>query len=221
MPPRSQTLAGSEAPAARRRRRSTEDLTTRIVETAAQEFKRLGYDGATTANIARKAEVTEAQLFRYYGSKANLFREAIFKPLDEQLAEFTRTHLAEHPADPQSRESAVLYIEKLRSFLASNVDMLTSLIVVQTYERESAEGVGAIESLGKYFDRGAATMAGDRKSQLKVRPELMVRVSFAAVLACVMFKSWIFPPGLAGDEEIEQAIHAFVLDGININHRTD
>ena len=215
MPPKSRKTADPEPPAARRTRRSTEDLTSRIVETAAEEFKRLGYDGATTANIARKAEVTEAQLFRYYGSKAKLFREAIFKPLDEQLAEFTRTHLS---ARAHSYENAGLYIDELRRFLASNVDMLTSLIVLQTYDREAAEGVGAIESLAKYFDRGAATMAGDRKEPLKVRPELMVRVSFAAVLACVMFKSWIFPPGLATDAEIEAAIQDFVLDGININH---
>ena len=185
------------------------------METAAAEFKRLGYDGATTANIARKADVTEAQLFRYYGSKAKLFREAIFKPLDEQLAEFTRTHLS---ANEHSRESGGLYMEELRRFLASNVDMLTSLIVLQTYDREAAEGVAAIESLSKYFERGAATMAGNRTAPLKVRPELMVRVSFAAVLACVMFKSWIFPPGLATEAEIEAAIQDFVLDGVNINH---
>lgn len=215
MPPRSRKAATPEASVVRRTRRSAEDLTSRIVETAADEFKRLGYDGATTANIARKAEVTEAQLFRYYGSKAKLFREAIFKPLDEQLAEFTRTHLSAHE---HSRESAGLYMEELRRFLASNVDMLTSLIVLQTYDPEAAEGVAAIESLSKYFDRGAATMAGNRTTALRVRPELMVRVSFAAVLACVMFKSWIFPPGLASEAEIEAAIRDFVLDGININH---
>jgi AcrR family transcriptional regulator len=216
MPARSRKTAAPEAPIARRTRRSTEDLTSRLIETAAQEFKRLGYDGATTASIARKAEVTEAQLFRYYGSKANLFREAIFKPLDEQLAEFTRTHLSENAAN--TRENAGLYIEELRRFLASNVDMLTSLIVLQTYDREAAEGVAAIESLGKYFDRGAATMAGDRRRPLPVPPELMVRVSFAAVLACVMFKSWIFPPGVASEQDIEAAIQDFVLAGININH---
>jgi AcrR family transcriptional regulator len=209
MAPRTQKLLEPDASPTRRKRRSTEDLMARIIETAAAEFKRCGYDGATTAAIARKAEVTEAQLFRYFGSKASLFREAIFKPLDQQLAEFTAEHA--------ETEDAALYIEQLRRFLTSNVDMITSLIALQTYERDAATGVGAIESLAKYFERGATTMA-NRGEAFPVRPELMVRVSFAAVLACVMFKHWIFPPGLASEAEINEAIVAFVLDGINLNN---
>jgi hypothetical protein len=37
------------------------------------------------------------------------------------------------------------------------------------------------------------------------------------VLACVMFKDWIFPRGLAGPDEISAAIRDFVMDGINAN----
>jgi AcrR family transcriptional regulator len=70
------------APAARRKRRSPGELNARILKAAAAEFRRAGYIGATTAAIAQKADVTEAQLFRYFGSKSNLFREAIFRPLD-------------------------------------------------------------------------------------------------------------------------------------------
>jgi hypothetical protein len=55
------------------------------------------------------------------------------------------------------------------------------------------------------------------KGDYKVAPKLMVRVSFAAVLACVMFKDWIFPPGLASDEEIRAAINDFVREGIGAN----
>jgi hypothetical protein len=55
------------------------------------------------------------------------------------------------------------------------------------------------------------------KGKAKVDPRLMVRVSFAAVLACVMFKDWIFPPDLATDEQISAAINAFVLEGISAN----
>ena len=51
----------------------------------------------------------------------------------------------------------------------------------------------------------------------RVDPKLMVRVSFAAMLACVMFKDWIFPRGLATADEISAAIRDFVMDGINAN----
>ena len=201
----------------RRKRRSAEQLTNRILHAATEEFKRVGYVGATTAAIARRADVTEAQLFRCFGSKANLFREAIFEPLDEQLRAFTSEHLDDGNAGSLFQENSALYIEQLRSFVAENIDMITSLVVAQTYEKETGHGVGAIGSLQRYFERGAANMRG-RAVDPKVDPKLMVRVSFVAVLACVMFREWIFPPGLASEDSINQAINTFVIEGISANH---
>jgi AcrR family transcriptional regulator len=198
----------------RRKRRSPEDLISRILESAADEFRRGGYAGATTAAIARNAEVTEAQLFRYFGSKANLFREAVFKPLDEQLRVFLSTQ-PEGPTPPNVDET-IRYVEDLQRFLSAHADMLTTLIVAQKYDREMAESVGEVESLEAYFDRGASNMSR-RQPDAKVDPRLMVRVSFAGVLGCVLFKDWIFPPGMASDEEIRRAIDIFVAEGVSAN----
>ena len=186
-----QAQPGGGSSSGRRKRRSPEQLTNRILHAATEEFKRLGYAGATTAAIARRADVTEAQLFRYFGSKANLFREAIFEPLDEQLLRFTNTHVEDGDRS-LFEENAALYIDELRKFIAENVDMITSLVAAEMYEKQAAHGVGAIGSLGRYFDRGASVMR-ERGDQPKVDPRLMVRVSFVAVLACVMFRDWIFP----------------------------
>ncbi len=193
----------------------------RIVQAARAEFKRAGFAGTTTATIARNAEVTEAQLFRYFGSKSNLFRETIFKLLDERLMDFTNRHMADFSQAAQYSEAAHLYTSDLQSFISENAAMLTSLVVAQTYDRDNAHGVGEVNSLRTYFDHGASLMAArikaGRKGKAKVDPKLMVRVSFAAVLACVMFKDWIFPRGLATDEEIHAAINDFVLEGISAN----
>lgn len=201
----------------RRKRRTSEELMDKILAAAAKEFRRAGYAGATTAAIARKADVTEAQLFRYFRSKSDLFREAIFRPLDAQLQNFSSQHLPQNGSYRNFRETAVLYIDELQQFVGDNVDLITSLVAAQLYEVPAARGKGAIASLGKYFERGAATMKERLKAPAKVAPELMVRVSFAAVLACVMFKDWIFPPGLTSDEAIRKAIDDFVLEGISAN----
>jgi AcrR family transcriptional regulator len=189
----------------------------RILAAAREEFKRCGYAGATTAAVARAAEVTETQLFRYFGSKSNLFREAVFKPLDEQLrAFFAETGPA--PGDLESFQAAgVRYVEDLQRFMAENAGLMTSLAVAQTYDPQVAQGAAAAGSLASYFARGAATMAGRLHSPPKVAPELMVRVSFAAVMACAMFRDWLFPQGLATEEEIRRAVDVFVLEGISAN----
>jgi AcrR family transcriptional regulator len=205
----------AERPPVRRRRRTPDELMDLLLQAAGEEFERHGYAGATTAAIARRASVTEAQLFRYFRSKAELFRKAIFKPLNQHFIDFNARHLAAVGDVSSMREKANLYIEELQAFAATHSRMLLSLLVAQTYTPGDTRGVADIDSLESYFKRGAAMMARRTDSGTRVDPQLMVRVSFAAVLACVMFKDWIFPPGLASDARINAAVQDFVIDGIN------
>jgi AcrR family transcriptional regulator len=211
-------VAGARGvPPEKRKRRSQDELMSRMLEAAAAEFKQNGYSGATTAAIARKAGVTEAQLFRYFGSKANLFREAVFRPMDEQLLEFTNRHFAEHGETADFHDNAAAYMGALQKFLSEHAEVLTSLMVAQIYGSMEGQGLGAITGLAKYFERNARVMQSRLTEPAKVDPKLMVRVSFAAVLACVMFKDWLFPPGLGSEEEITNAINDFVLEGLSAN----
>lgn len=205
----------SSEPKSRRKRRTTEALTDLIIVAANQEFGQNGYAGATTAAIARRADVTEAQLFRLYGSKEALFKAAIFQPLNRHFSEFMADDMVV-PGEAESlRTSAHAYISALQDFMEQNSRMLMSLIVASTYSTESSQQVSELEGLRAYFDRGAALTKRHRGKPPAVDPQLMVRVSFAAVLACMMFKDWLFPKDFS-QEDIRQAIVSFVMDGIDI-----
>jgi AcrR family transcriptional regulator len=200
----------------RRKRRSQEEIRDRVIEAAGEEFERAGYSGATTAAIARRADVTEAQIFRYFSSKADLFRTAIFQPLNRHFSDFQ----ARQPG-PQAlpvREGTRAYIAELQEFIEQHSGMLMSLVVAKAYAQDPTEGGSGIDGLLEYFERGAAMMQGRVGTELKIAPEMMVRVSFAAVLGSVLFKDWMFPPGLAGADDIREATIDFVLDGLNANH---
>lgn len=212
MPPNDAALSP-----ARRKRRSSEEILDRIVAAATGEFQENGYSGATTAAIARRAEVTEAQIFRFFPSKAELFREAIFRPLNRHFAAF-HADSARAPSETQpARELARQYIDELQEFMTQHSRMLMSLIVADAYSPGAAGRIGQIEGLNAYFDQGRVLMTSRTGKDVAVPPELMVRVSFAAVLACVMFKDWLFPPGIATDAQIRDAIAEFTIDGIRAN----
>lgn len=201
----------------RRKRRTSEEVADRILDAAAEEFEDAGYTGATTAAIARRAEVTEAQIFRFYGSKQELFRAAIFRPLNRHLLEFHAANQA-LPGDTQTmREMARRYIGELQDFVDQHSRMFMSLVVASAYSPEATNPVSEMEGLRAYFEQGAAVMTRRVRENPAVDPKLMVRVSFAAVLASLMFKDWLFPPGTAGDADIRDAIAAFVIDGIMAN----
>ena len=201
----------------RRKRRSAEELSVLILKAAAEEFSAHGFAGATTAAIARRAAVTEAQIFRLYPSKQDLFRAAVFQPLNHHFADFQNRNASADEAATSPRAAAEAYIDELQTFMAHNARMLMSLVVASAYEDGAAQALREIEGLNAYFDQGAAMMASRVGDAPRVDPRLMVRVSFAAVLGNVMFRKWLFPDGLADDEAVRQAIADFVIDGIRAN----
>lgn len=213
--PQKQTKA--RAAPTRRKRRSSEEILDKLVRAATQEFERNGFSGATTAAIARKAGTTEAQLFRCFPSKAALFRAAVFDPLSAHLQRFLASQIADVTDAKSVQDKSRLYISELQDFLSEHSDLWLSLLAAQRYARDDVDGVSRIDGLQTYFERGAATQRTRIKGKAAVQPELMVRVSFLAVLACVMFKDLIFPRGLASDDAIRAAINEFVMDGINAN----
>ena len=207
------------APAAapRRKRRSSGEITDLILAAATREFGECGYAGATTAAIARRAGVTEAQIFRLFDSKQQLFRTAIFQPLNTHFAAFFSEGDGGAGGLDASGDAARAYIGELQGFMEQNARMLMSMIVASAYTAEDGSGADGIAGLQAYFDSGAAMSARRLGGTARVDPRLMVRVSFAAVLANVLFKDWLFPAGMASEEAIRHAIAEFVIDGIGAN----
>jgi AcrR family transcriptional regulator len=62
------------------RRRSSAEVETLILEAVLAQFSVAGYAGATTRGIAASAQVNEALIFRYFGSKAGLYQAAAVEP---------------------------------------------------------------------------------------------------------------------------------------------
>jgi AcrR family transcriptional regulator len=195
----------------KRTRRTRDDILKRIIQAAREEFERSGFAGATTAAIARRAAVTEAQLFRYFDSKSNLFRETIFKPVDQHFVHFMNQHMPEIRKAASAAEMTDLYATELQRFIRENSGTLASLVVAQIYESGTAQA--PIDSLHSYFDRCAALMSQRLKNRGKVDPRLTVRVVFGAVLASVIFNDWLFPAGVATDEEVTAAVNDFIKEG--------
>ncbi len=83
-----------------------------LLEAAARLYAETGYRGATTRRIAMRAGVNEITLFRHFGSKDALMREAITR------AGFSEAHqmLPEVPRDPvrEVRHWAKAHIAELR-----------------------------------------------------------------------------------------------------------
>lgn len=203
-------------PRRRRKRRTTEEIVNRIIDAAVAEFGENGYSSATTAAIGRRARVAEALIFNHFGSKANLFRKAVFKPLDDHFAAFVAMHNIENIDDADVLTESREYVSDLVKFVRSHSEMFKSLVVNEAYAK-GENGSGGLRGLQDYFNKMSALEEARLKRRPKVSPQLIARISFAAILACVMFDEWLFPVGVASDREIHEAICDFIMDGLNVN----
>ena len=127
------------------------DIRDKLIESAARVFAETGYRGATTRRIAQEAGVNEITLFRHFGSKDVLLREALARcdaegevplpdlPSDplQELTDWSRSHLH------QLRQRAALIRTCLSEF-AERPDLATP---------EISCPVRAAQTLTAYLER--------------------------------------------------------------------
>src|SRR5215207_3629776 len=83
-----------------------------ILVAATEVFGQYGYVGATTDRVARAAGISQPYVVRLFGTKEQLFIEALRYTLARLLAAF-RAAIAEQPADGRAMESRLgeAYVE--------------------------------------------------------------------------------------------------------------
>jgi AcrR family transcriptional regulator len=87
----------------RERRTSSEEVRQRILDSAANQFAALGFEGASTRVIAEQAGVHQAQIGYHVGSKDDLWRatvDQLFARLRSQLDKALPQQLDEPMPDP-------------------------------------------------------------------------------------------------------------------------
>lgn len=212
-----ENLNSASSPTGRRKRRSTEEIVDRILEAAFKEFGDKGYSNTTTAAIARRADVAEALIFNHFETKANLYRRAVFKPLDNHFSRFINSH---HSYDgPNSAENLTEvreFVSDLIGFVRGNSDIFKSLVVNEAYQDGDNDSSG-LRGLQDYFNKMASLEESRLWQRAKVSPHVISRLSFAAILGAIVFDDWLFPVGITSEREIHEGLCDFVMEGLGTN----
>lgn len=209
------------ARAGKRLRRSTDEVVQLLMSAAIEEFEEKSFNGATTAAIARRAGVAEALIFNHFGSKAQLFQDAIFKPLEQHFAEFDGWVEAESASPEDRRDGSRRYAEALVDFVTEHKGMFLALVFAQTYKSDKVEGLADIRGLHDYFAHMAELAAANLKAPPRISPRHMARISCATIMACVLFGDWLFPDDADDPATVRKAIGDFVTDGLAANQGQD
>ncbi|OBK30745.1 TetR family transcriptional regulator [Mycobacterium asiaticum] len=214
MPQRSSTKkqASSSAPV-RRPRGEPRRL---LLDAARELFARKDYRSTTTREIAKAAGVTEYLLFRNFGSKAGLFREALVVPFTSFVDEFGRTWQGVVPEQTDEDELARLFVGQLYDVLVENRGLLLTLAASEAFTEQDIADAGiadirrAIAVLGRISAEGMQ-LRGLRSDQ----PDLPAHSTVAMIVGMVALRSTFFadkPPSRDAivDELVQASLHGFL-----------
>jgi AcrR family transcriptional regulator len=187
-----------------------------LLAAARDLFARQDYRGTTTREIAEAAGVTEHLLFRNFGSKAGLFREALVLPFTEFVDDFGHTWDAVVHEEADEQELTRRFVGQLYDVLVEHQGLLLTLMAAQALsEDELAEtGIADIRrALNVLSQIGAEGMRirGMRTSH----PDLPAHSTVAMIAGMAALRSTYFgteqPPREAIVDELVQAIlHGFL-----------
>jgi AcrR family transcriptional regulator len=212
-PRKEQTAAEVSVQATRRPRGEPRRL---LLDAARKLFARQDYRSTTTREIAEAAGVTEYLLFRHFGSKAGLFREALVLPFTNFVDEFRRTWQTVVPEETDEEELARQFVGHLYDVLVEHQGLLLTLVASDGLSKEEIESAGIADI------RRALTLLGQISSEgMRLRgirsdkPDMPAHSTVAMIVGMVALRSTFFgssPPSREAivDELVQAILHGFL-----------
>lgn len=209
-----QHRAGDTPHDARTARRPRGEARRLLLAAARDRFARRDYRGTTTREIAETAGVSEYLLFRHFGSKAGLFREALVVPFTEFLEGFGDTWGAVVPEQTDEEQLARQFVGQLYDVLVEHRGLLVTLVAADELSEGDAAAAGIPEIRRGLSLLGRISAEGMALRGLTARePALAAHSTVATIVGMVALRSTFFgdqPP--TRESLVDELVHA-VLHG--------
>jgi AcrR family transcriptional regulator len=187
-----------------------------LLDAARDLFARQDYRSTTTREIAEAAGVAEHLLFRNFGSKAALFREACVVPFTSFLDDFSAKWRSLDPEVADEEEIAAEFVGQLYDLFVEHRGLVLTLWASDSMSEEDLAEAGVADihrALGVLGSIGAEGM--DIKGIRTARADLVAQSTVAMIAGMAVFRSSFFgtrrPSRKAIVDELTQAtLHGFL-----------
>jgi AcrR family transcriptional regulator len=187
-----------------------------LLDAARDLFARQDYRSTTTREIAEEAGVAEHLLFRNFGSKAALFREALVVPFAHFVDEFSDEWTALDPEGADEKAVATEFVGQLYDIFVEHRGLVLTLWASDAMSEDELQEAGiadinrALAVLGRI---GAEGM--DIRGMSAARSDLVARSTIAMIAGMAAFRAPFFgakrPSRKAIVNELTEAIlHGFL-----------
>lgn len=180
-----------------RRRLSKEERKKQILESALTVFIKKGYNGATTQEIAKEADLSEVTLFRHFSSKQEMFMKGIEPIIIHTLQE---SILASKELSPEDQFKYVL-TERIK--LISKNHKVIRLVLMESNISSELSNLNYIDKIKNILKSMIENMGFEMKDE-----EITLRILMGSIL------SFLFMPDIneGNIEDFVNRILPYLLD---------
>lgn len=201
------------APTSRRPRGEPRRL---LLDAARELFARRDYRSTTTREIAEAAGVSEYLLFRHFGSKAGLFKEALVLPFTNFVDDFGKTWQAVDPEKTDEEELSRHFVGQLYDVLVEHRGLLLTLVASGGLSEDEIESAGIAD-----IRRALTVLSRISAEGMQIRglhsdhPDLPAHSTVAMIVGMVAMRSTFFgakPPSREAivGELVQAILHGFL-----------
>jgi AcrR family transcriptional regulator len=199
-----------------RKRRPTGEPRRLILAAARDLFSRRGYSDTSTRELADRAEVSETLIFRYFGSKAVLFREALVVPFVEFVDDWAarnRSGELDHLSDADFTKG---YITDVYKLFRANRGLLAVVWAADANEEHVLAESGVLDevtgALAKLVDVSRSAMQR-RHPEIEHREDLGSRAVLAVSAGMAAFGRSFYGGPRPSDDDIIDEVVQLILHG--------
>jgi AcrR family transcriptional regulator len=170
-----------------------------------------------TRDITALAGVAEPLLFRHFGSKSQLFEQAILAPFSDFVQQYIKDMRRRRLGFATAEESSIHYLSRLYDFCLDNREVALAIFMAAGHEDVASDLQRAVSDLNGLFQALEKNAVADSKRHgvPLAQPGLVVRLTFGMVLAVTALDDWLFGPGARrpDHDDMVVALGDFVLYG--------
>jgi AcrR family transcriptional regulator len=165
-----------------------------LLEAARELFAERGFKGASTRDVADRAGVSEVMIFRHFGTKANLFQEAVVEPFTSFMQHYITDYRSREHGQISPEEEGHAFYSGLFTVLRAEREVLLALMAARQFDKlpqgASAEVEIAFDEVLALMEEVVATEAGER-GFTDFDLTATVRVMLCMVLAAALHGDWM------------------------------
>jgi AcrR family transcriptional regulator len=188
--------AGDSTGSGSRERRSWGTAPPEMLEAAAELFAEKGYTATSTKEVALRCGVSESLLFWHFPTKDTLFLRSVFEPFMRSLEAFAdEWDRRDRPDRDTVEDAAHTFILRLHAWIRGERRLLVAMINVDILGSHPGAAFPEIRGeLRRLFELLEAEHVRVRElyGHRPLDPAVIVRLTFGAVLAVVVFDDWLF-----------------------------